>query len=411
MTTDVQRGQVSETGAPTAGGDVLTVPFADAPIFTRARALRPTGKVLPEHARSHNRSLVLQTLYTAGAQSRADVSRGTGLTRVTVSDLVADLIAEGLVVELGQREDARPGKPATLIDVDRGAFQIIGVDLSEHQRFLGAVVDLDGGIVARAEVACAGASGENAVALVVELVRTLLASTATPVLGIGVGSPGVVDTLGVVRSAPNLGWRDVELQARLQAEFALPVHVANDANVAVLAEHGASQQDDLLLVKVGHGVGAGLIIGGRPVIGGGFAAGEIGHVVVGTDGGPRCACGKHGCLEAWLAVPRLTAQLAVLAGDAPDAASARDRILAEAGRRLGIILAPVVGALNLSEVVLSGPAELLDGALHDATVDTLRMRTMAEHNRDLRLRMTEQAEDIVLRGAAVMVLSGQLGVS
>ena len=411
MTTDVQRGQASEIGAPTTGGDVLTVPFADAPIFTRARALRPTGKVLPEHARSHNRSLVLQTLYTSGAQSRADVSRGTGLTRVTVSDLVAGLIAEGLVVELGQREDARPGKPATLIDVDRGAFQIIGIDLSEHQRFLGAVVDLDGGIVSRAEVACAGASGETAVALVVELVRSLLASTATPVLGIGVGSPGVVDTLGVVRSAPNLGWRDVELQARLHAEFALPVHVANDANVAVLAEHGASLQDDLLLVKVGHGVGAGLIIGGRPVIGGGFAAGEIGHVVVGTDGGPRCACGKDGCLEAWLAVPRLTAQLAELDGDAPDAASARDRILAEAGRRLGIILAPVVGALNLSEVVLSGPAELLDGALHDATVDTLRMRTMAEHNRDLRLRMTEQAEDIVLRGAAVMVLSGQLGVS
>ena len=181
MTTDVQRGQASEIGAPTTGGDVLTVPFADAPIFTRARALRPTGKVLPEHARSHNRSLVLQTLYTSGAQSRADVSRGTGLTRVTVSDLVADLIAEGLVVELGQREDARPGKPATLIDVDRGAFQIIGIDLSEHQRVLGAVVDLDGGIVSRAEVACAGASGENAVALVVELIRSLLASTSTQI--------------------------------------------------------------------------------------------------------------------------------------------------------------------------------------------------------------------------------------
>ena len=113
MTTEAQRGQVGEAGTPTAGADVLTVPFGGAPIFTRARALRPTGKVLPEHARSHNRSLVLQTLYTAGAQSRADVARGTGLTRVTVSDLVAGLIAEGLVVELGQREDARPGKPAT----------------------------------------------------------------------------------------------------------------------------------------------------------------------------------------------------------------------------------------------------------------------------------------------------------
>ena len=376
MTTDAQRSQASEGGIPNAGADVLTAPFGGAPIFTRARALRPTGKVLPEHARSHNRSLVLQTLYTSGAQSRADVARETGLTRVTISDLVAGLIAEGLVIELGQREDARPGKPATLLDVDRAAFHIVGVDLSEHQRFLGAVVDLDGGIVSRAEVALDGATGDAAVALVTDLVRRLLASTDTPVLGIGVGSPGVVDPLGVVRSAPNLGWTDVDLQGRLHAEFELPVHVANDANVAVLAEHGTSHQDDLLLVKVGHGVGAGLIIGGRPVIGGGFAAGEIGHVVVGTDGGPRCACGKHGCLEAWLAVPRLTAQLDALDADAPDAASAREEILAEAGRRLGIVLAPVVGALNLSEVVLSGPAELLDGALHDATVDTLRTRTM-----------------------------------
>lgn len=411
MTTDAQRGPIEAGTHHHAGGDVLTVPFVGAPIFTRPRALRPTGKVLPEHARSHNRALVLQTLYTSGARSRADVARETGLTRVTVSDLVAELIAEGLVVELGQREDARPGKPATLIDVDRGAFQIVGVDLSEHQRFLGAVVDLDGGIVARDEIACDGASGEHAVDLVVELVRRLVGVATARVLGIGVGSPGVVDPHGVVRSAPNLGWTDVDLQARLQREFGVPVHVANDANVAVLAEHGATPLDDLLLVKVGHGVGAGLIIGGRPVIGGGFAAGEIGHVVVGTDGGPRCACGKDGCLEAWLAVPRLTAQLDALDPEAADAASARDEILREAGRRLGIVLAPVVGALNLSEVVLSGPAELLDGALHEATVDTLRTRTMAEHNRDLRLRMTEQAEDIVLRGAAVMVLSGQLGVS
>ncbi|WP_235825201.1 ROK family transcriptional regulator [Agromyces badenianii] len=383
-------------------------------MFGRSRALRPTGKVLPEHARTHNRALVLQTLYTEGAQSRADVARETGLTRVTVSDLVAALIAEGLVVELGQREDARPGKPATLIDVDREAFHIIGVDLSEHEVFRGAVVDLDGQILDRDEIARDGATGEAAVVLVERLVAQLLDRTTTPVLGVGIGSPGVVDPHGVVRSAPNLGWSDIALQERIATRFALPVHVANDANVGVLAEHGSSHHDDLLLIKIGHGVGAGLIIGGRPVIGGGFAAGEIGHVVVGTDGGPRCACGKDGCLEAWLAVPRLTAQLAEL--DERDehhdgAASARDDILREAGRRLGIVLAPVVGALNLSEVVLSGPAELLDGPLHEATVDTLRTRTMAEHNRDLRLRMTEQAQDIVLRGAAVMVLSGQLGVS
>ncbi|MFF2275384.1 ROK family protein [Agromyces sp. NPDC058126] len=383
---------------------MLTVPFAGAPIFTRSRALRPTGKVLPEHARSHNRALVLQTLYSSGAQSRADIARETGLTRVTVSDLVAELISEGLVVELGQREDARPGKPATLIDVARDAFQIIGLDLSEHEVFRGAVTALDGTIARRAELARDGATGEDAARLVETLVDRLLALATIPVLGIGVGSPGVVDPLGVVRSAPNLGWVDLPLQERLAARTDLPVHVANDANVAILAEHGETAPGELLLVKVGHGVGAGLIVGGRPVIGGGFAAGEIGHVVVGTDGGPRCACGKDGCLEAWVAEPRLRAQL-------DEAAAERDEILREAGRRLGIVLAPVVGALNLTEVVLSGPADLLDGAFHEATVDTLRKRTMAELNRDLRLRMSEQAEDIVLRGAAVMVLSGQLGVS
>lgn len=395
--TDASRPQAP---APASNGNVPL--FAD-------RVLRASGKVLPEHARSHNRSLVLQTLYTQGAQSRADVARETALTRVTVSDLVAELIGEGLVVELGQREDARPGKPATLIDIDRTGFHIVALDLSEHTRFRGAVLDLDGGVVAQAEVALDGATGERAVELVLELLDGLLALTNARVLGIGVGSPGVVEPNGVVHSAPNLGWTDLSLQERLAAAFHLPVHVANDANVAVLAEH-ASAPGDLILVKVGHGVGAGLIVGGRPVLGAGSAAGEIGHVVVGTDGGPRCACGKHGCLEAWLAVPRLTAELERL-GSTDAAASAREETLREAGRRLGIVLAPVVGALNLSEVVLSGPAELLDGPLIEATVETLRNRTMAEHHRDLRLRMTAHGQDIVLRGAAVMVLSGQLGVS
>ena len=117
--------------------------------FSTGRALRPTTKVLPEHARGHNRSLVLQTLYRAGQQSRADIARETGLTRVTVSDLVAELIVEGLIIETGQREDVRPGKPATLLDLNRGAFQIIGIDLSEYATFRGAVLDLDGQILHR----------------------------------------------------------------------------------------------------------------------------------------------------------------------------------------------------------------------------------------------------------------------
>jgi predicted NBD/HSP70 family sugar kinase/biotin operon repressor len=384
--------------------DDLPVTPTRAHAFASGRVLRPSTKVLPEHARGHNRSLVLQTLYSEGSQSRADIARSTGLTRVTISDLVAELMAEGLIIEIGQREDARPGKPATLLDLNRSAFQIVGIDLSEHRLFRGAVLDLDGQILSRAEVPLEGSVGADATAKVVALAGTLLGQATAPILGLGVGSPGVVDLGGVVLSAPNLGWEGEDLQGTLADRFGVPVVVANDANAAALAEHGFGGADsDMMLIKVGHGVGAGLLLDGTPLFGSRFAAGEIGHVVVGTDGGAECVCGKRGCLETWLATPRLEAKLA----DGAD----RIQTLTEAGQRLGIALAPIVGALNLAEIVLSGPTHLLDGPLAEATIATLRSRTMAEFHGDLTLRMTTLGEDIVMRGAAVMVLSGQLGVS
>ncbi|OYX52554.1 MAG: sugar kinase, partial [Micrococcales bacterium 32-70-13] len=98
--------------------------------FGPRRVLRPSAKVLPEQARAHNRSLVLQTLYRSGPLSRADLARETALTRVTVGDLVAELIGEELALELGTRVDAsRPGKPATLLDLNRDGHRIVGIDL------------------------------------------------------------------------------------------------------------------------------------------------------------------------------------------------------------------------------------------------------------------------------------------
>lgn len=371
------------------------------------RALRPSAKVLPEHARGHNRALVLQTLYSGGLASRADLARETGLTRVTISDLVAELIAEGYVIETDQRGAARPGKPAILLDINRAGYRIIGVDLSDTDVFRGAVLDLDGAILSRMEAETGGASGGEVTVIVTRLVTDLVAAADKPVLGIGVGSPGIVDLTGTVRSAPNLGWENTPLQQILAAATGLPVLVANDANAAVLAEHSfGGSTGDLLLIRVGRGVGAGLIIGGHPLFGSTFAAGELGHVVVGTDGGAECACGKRGCLETWLAVPRLRAGIA----EAPDDA-AREAVVRRAGERLGIALAPVVGALNLDEVVISGPVDLFDGPLTEAAIDTFRARTMAEFHGHLTVRMSELGRDIVMRGSAAMVLSGQLGVS
>jgi predicted NBD/HSP70 family sugar kinase len=371
-----------------------------------ARALRPSAKVLPEHARGHNRALVLQTLHASGQQSRADLARSTGLTRVTISDLVGELVAEGLVVELGRRESSGRGKPAILLEIDRGAFQIIGLDLSEYSVFRGAVLDLGGRLLSRSEVALAGSVGEEATAKVLALVDTLVGQATVPILGIGVGSPGVVDGDGTVLGAPNLGWDHEELRKTLSERFSLPAIVVNDANAAVLAEHSFGDADgDMMLVKVGHGVGAGLLLGGVQFFGERFAAGEIGHVVVGADG-RRCSCGKSGCLETWLATPRLDAALG-----AATTSAAREAVLREAGVRLGTALAPIVAVLDLAEIVLSGPVEYLAGTLADAAVETLGNLTMAQFHSSLAVRMTTLGDDIVLRGAAAMVLSEQLGFS
>ncbi|MCL3860388.1 ROK family transcriptional regulator [Actinotalea sp. K2] len=381
------------------------------------KALRPTTKVLPEHARAHNRSMVLAHLFHAGPGSRADLARSTGLTRVTVSDLVASLMAEGLVAELGVRPEGRVGKPATLVGLRTDSFQIVAVDLADDERMHGAVLDLAGLVVERRSTAVDGRTGESAVRALTDFCAELVEAATCPVLGVGVGSPGVIDAAGTVLEAPNRGWYDVPLASTLESALGVPVHVANDANTAVLGEftYGGATGSGLLVLTVGEGVGAGIVLDGALVKGHRHAAGELGHVTVvderdDVDGAPlgpalECACGRRGCLETVLSVPALRRRVAGLDPQSTDAA------LASVGRRLGILLAPVVSALNLSEVVFSGPPDLLDGPLRSAALESLRERTMPVISSTLELRMTTLGEDGALSGAAVLVLSGQLGVT
>jgi predicted NBD/HSP70 family sugar kinase len=368
--------------------------------------------VLPEHARAHNRSLVLGHLFHETAASRADIARSTGLTRVTVSGLVAELMAEGLVEEQGLRIEGKVGKPATLVAMRTEAFQIVAVDLTSESRMLGGVLSIVGDVVARREVPLDGHTGEQAIDLLEALCRDLLTAADRPVLGIGIASPGVIDPEGVVVQAPNRGWYDVPLAALLTDRLDVPVHVANDANTRALGEftYGGAAETGTIVVTVGEGVGAGLVVDGALVRGRHHASGEIGHVTV-VDGDPRdetpleCACGRVGCLETVLSVPALRRRTQGLSPDDSDAA------LASVGRLLGIALAPVVSALDLAEVLLSGPPELLDGPLRESALTTLRARTMPVIGQGLDMRMGSLDEDGALAGAAVLVLSGQLGVT
>ncbi len=370
------------------------------PFARRGRSRRKAG---PGDARRHNRALVLRTVFRQGPLSRADLARVTHLTRVTTSDLAAELLAEGLVEELGTRIDQGVGKPATLLGVVPDARLTITLDLSDDERFRAALVDLAGKVLDRRTAERDGRTGAAAVEMALTLAADLAAAADRPLLGVGVGSPGVVDPAGTVLEAPNLGWHDVDLAARLGAGLDAPIHVANDANAAALAELSLGEHADrsLLCIKVGQGVGAGVVLDGHLVVGDRFAAGEIGHVVVDPDGEP-CACGRTGCLETAIAAPRLRRRSRD--GDPRAARTA-------AGHRLGEALAPVISTLNLREVVLSGPLDVLDETFRSAALDAIRARTMPAVGDHVDLRFSSLGEDDVLLGAAMLVLDRELGVA
>jgi predicted NBD/HSP70 family sugar kinase len=374
-----------------------------------------TRRAVPGDARRHNRALVLRTLFRDGPLSRADLARSTHVTRVTASDLVAELIESGLVEELGTRTEQGVGKPATLVGIVADARLVLSLDLSDDEQFRGALVDLAGKVVDRVVASRGTRTGPAAVELVEQIARELADRAARPLLGVGVGSPGVVDLAGVVLEAPNLDWFGVDLAGRLAAalEGTPPTHVANDANAAVLSELslGGPAGRSLLLVKIGHGVGAGLVVDGHLVVGERFAAGEIGHVVVDPRGEP-CACGRRGCLETAIAAPLLRRRLATAgAGATSPAAAAQAKARRAAGSKLGSALAPVVSALNLREIVLSGPLDVLDETFRRAALRAIQSRTMPAVGDNVDIRLTAFGEDDVLLGAAMLVLDRELGVA
>lgn len=381
------------------------------------RELRVTGRALPSQARAHNRAAVLQHLFHHGPCSRAELSRSTGLTRVTVSALVEDLLAEGITTELGtEHPTGRVGKRAILVGLARDRWQTVALELTNDGVLSGAVLTLAGDVVHRRSDARPLPHGTAGVDALREFAGMLLDLATAQVLGIGVSSPGVVTPDGVVEQAPNLGWFDLPLARLLTDSLGVPVLVANDANCAALAEYsfGGVEGDNLLRLHIGVGLGAGLVLDGALLQGGGSAAGEIGHVTAvddrdgeGTLLGPakECACGRRGCLETILSAPALREDLRGLD------AGPRSAHLRAVGQRLGTVLAPVVSTLDLTDLIVQGQDHLVAGELLDSAVRTVRDRVLPRSTRSFVMRMSTLGTDGALRGAAVLVLSGQLGIA
>jgi predicted NBD/HSP70 family sugar kinase len=385
-----------------------------------------SATVLPEKAthqqtRTFNQQLVLRALHDHSPLSRADLARLTGLTRTSVGDLVGTLIDDGLIEEVG-RGRSSGGKSPILLRVAPDGRHLIGIDLGEAQ-FSGAVVNLRGEILRSIHLPLEGRDGTAAVELVFRLVDALRADDRSPLLGIGVGAPGIIDTsTGTVRWSVNLDWAELELGPLLKERYGVPAVVANDSHAAALAEltfFRRPRPNNLIVIRVGRGVGVGIIVNGQLFQGDGYGAGELGHVSIGTADVP-CRCGREGCLEtsasmralvdaAGAVEPSITDENGLVAAFLGGVSSIR-RIVLDAARELGVAVGWLIGVLNVRHVLLVGPVAALGDDWLGEVQRAARSSVLAPLARDTQIEFGHVHDDVVVLGASALLMERQLGL-
>lgn len=370
--------------------------------------------------RASNFGTVLQAIYSASApRSRADVAAATGLTRSTVSRLVDELIAEGLVQELDRVFDGQRGRPAVPLVPRLGTFVGLGLEINVRHAAV-RLVDLAGTVLGEyfVERDMKGIDPATAIREVALLGRDLLegAPDTVRLAGVQLALPGLVDVHeGVLLRAPNLGWHDVRPCPVLRDVFGdVPVGVGNEADFAAVpmawsAPGRPSELGDFLYVSGEVGIGSALVTGGEPKAGRHGWAGEIGHVCVNPDG-PVCGCGARGCLEVYVgqdalrtasgveSTEELVARLA--AGD-PTA----QRVAADAARHLGIVLAGALNLLDVSDVVLGGHLGRIAEYLLPGVEAELRTRVIAAPFVQPTVTTWANDAELAALGAAYVALS------
>lgn len=391
-----------------------------------------------------NKSIVLELLRKASPLSRAEVAKTTGLTKATVSTLVAELMEENLLYEIGTGESSGGRKPVLLV-FRQDAGYAIGVDLGVRD-IHAVLTDLKGTIVHETRSSLRGMdTPEQVLGRLKDCLRRLMnKAPASPygVVGIGVGVPGITDDKGTVLFAPNLGWRNVPLQSLLEAEFKVPVIIDNEANAGAVGEKefGIGRDvSNLIYISVGIGIGSGIILKDELYRGASGYSGEMGHFTVHADGRP-CRCGNVGCWELYASEQAILAEAeALLSPDAADdgsgaetAAEADDsatvvprqaelealasladsgneaaqELFRRTGRYLGVGVVNIINTFNPELIIIGNRFTLAERWLAPSVREVIQERALPYHRERLRLEFAGLGLRSSVAGAASFAVSG-----
>jgi glucokinase-like ROK family protein len=387
-----------------------------------------------EKVRKINKSIVLDTLRLYAPISRARVANLTGLNRGTVSNIVNDLIAEGLVAE-NEQEVTRVGRPEIALSLRPDGGAVIGVEIGVD--FIAIILtNFIAEILWRVRVEIQPAQSQTEIIgqaekLIEEALEIARDKQLRP-LGIGIGLPGLVNIRqGELIFAPNLNWKSVPIRLMWNQRFHLPIYADNEANLAALGEYYfgvARGVDDFVYLSSGIGLGGGIVIGGKLFRGGRGYGGEIGHIQREPNGEP-CACGRVGCWETQVGPRAVLRRIQKEFHNHPDAAlldacQGDIRLLTfervvelalggnatcrtaieEVAFNLGVGIADLVNIFNPNLIVVGG-AFILGKAILQPIIETTAYSMMLLPSRDyLQIKFSDLGADACVLGAVAVVL-------
>lgn len=343
----------------------------------------------PSTIRALNRRNILYHLRRLGPTSRTKLVELTNLSPASITSVTAELIEDRLLTETSVgAAGLTGGRRPIYLDIAYDAHYAIGLKLRED-RIDAVITDLATRVHGHLSDTLTSKAPEDVAAQIKAICRKLYRSaktTASDVIGIGIGLSGVIDApRGVAIHAPLLSWHDIHIAALVSEQTGLPTWVDNDVNGFAAAQrlfgHG-KQASNFITVAVGRGLGAAFVVNGEVYRGRNGGAGEFGHNVV-VPGGRLCSCGRQGCLEAYTAFPALLDQYAQLHPErvgltiedltalATDGDRDAQRIFKEAGELLGLHLSYLVNALNPELIVVGGEGAALGPAYFQPMQKTL----------------------------------------
>ncbi|HYC82414.1 MAG TPA: ROK family protein [Solirubrobacterales bacterium] len=365
---------------------------------------------------------MLKLIRADDGATRADLARRTGLARSTITQRIEQLQSLGLLKEMGGRPSTG-GRPPMKLAFNEDAALVLAADLgATHSRL--AVTNLGGRVLAedRGDIEIA-AGPETVLHWVEQRFAGLLAEAGAgqgPVAGIGIGVPGPVEHLtGMARNPPIMpGWDGFPIPERLSSSFGVPVLVDNDVNIMALGEHWANwrQVEHLMFVKVGTGIGCGIIVGGQVHRGADGAAGDLGHVRIPVDDEDEdviCSCGNVNCLEALAGGGAMARRLGAEGIEVPDSRAlvelargglpAAVQLIRHSGRLIGEVLAAAVNFYNPSVIVIGGDVAGAQEQLLASVREVVYQRSLPLATRHLRILRSPLGDRAGVVGAAAMV--------